>query len=103
MAIATIETIKRNDPVREAFSSCSSGHVPGAYYDTKGHALRAFDAALADFGYHLDCEAALADWAGDAGRNLVDVYVEDGDCVGYAVLYYFRMPSGRYEFVAYIA
>jgi hypothetical protein len=102
MTVATIETIKRDNPVREAFSGCSSGHVPGAYYDTKGHALRAFDAAIADFGYHLDREDC-SDWSGDAGRNLVDVYAEGGGRVGYAVMYYFRMPSGRYEFVCYIA
>ena len=94
-------TIKRDDPVREAFSGCSSGNVPGAYYETKGHALRAFDAALADFGYHLDREDNSA-WSGDEGRNTVDIYVEGGGCVGRAIIYYYRMESGRYEFVGYI-
>lgn len=94
-------TIKRNDPVREAFSSCSSGNVPGPYYETKGHALRAFDTALADFGYHLDT-ADNAAWSSDEGRHTVDIYNEDAECVGRAVFYYYRMPSGRWEFVAYI-
>lgn len=93
--------IKRNDPVRAAFSGCSTGNVPGPYYETKGHALRAFDAALAAHGYHLDCADHSA-WFSNEGRCEIDVYVEGGGCVGKAVISYYRMPSGRYEFVGYI-
>jgi len=102
MTIATVKTIKRNDPVREAFSGCSSGNGPDSYYDTKGHAIRAFDDVLADHGYHLDTMDCNA-WSGNEGRNTVDIYNEDAEFVGYAVFYYYRMESGRYEFVAYIA
>ena len=102
MTTATINTIRWDDPVREAFSGCSSGNGPNRYYKTKGHALRAYGAALADFGYHLD-PADRSDWSGDTGRNTVYIYVEGGGSVGYAVFHYYRMVSGRYEFVAYIA
>lgn len=76
-------TIRRDDPVRAAFAGCSSGNIPGLYYGTKGHALCAFDAALTDFGYHLD-HVDNAAWSNDA------------------VISYYRMPSGRYEFIGYI-
>jgi hypothetical protein len=95
-------TIRRGDPVREAFSGCSSGNGPGTYYETKGHALRAFDAALNDFGYHLD-HADNAAWSGDEGRHEVDVYTGQGEAAGFAVIYYHRMVTGRWEFVGYIA
>ena len=104
MPIATIETldmIRQDDPVRAAFSSCSSGNGYDRYYKTKGHALRAFDAALADFGYSLDAADNSA-WSGDAGRTMVDIYTGQGEYAGRAVFNYFRMPSGRYEFVGYI-
>ena len=94
-------SIKRNNPVREAFSGRSTGNAGVGYYETKGHALRAFNAALADYGYHLDC-ADDAAWSGDEGRNEVDVYYRHGGCVGHAVIYYYRMESGHYEFVGYI-
>ncbi len=105
MTTATINTIKRDDPVREAFSGCSSGNGPNRYYKTKGHALCAYDAALADFGYHFDRADNYA-WSGDEGRTTIDIYVGGGGCslcVGHAVIYYFRMESGRYEFIGYIA
>jgi hypothetical protein len=97
-----IDTIRRDDPVREAFSGCSTGSAGAGYYETKGHAIRAYDAALADFGYHFD-RADNSAWSGDEGRHEVDIYVEGGGCVGRAIVYYYRMESGRYEFVAYIA
>jgi hypothetical protein len=93
--------IKRNDPVREAFAACSSGNIPGYYYETKGHALRAFDAALADFGYHRG-HTDNSSWSGDSGRYVVGIYIEGGDCVGCAVFSYYRMDSGRWEFIGYL-
>ena len=97
-------TIRQDDPVREAFSSCSSGHVPGAYYETTSEALRAFDAALDNFDYHLDY-ADTAGWSGDKGRHEVGIYFDSHEGVvvaGFAVISYYRMPSGRYEFIGYI-
>ena len=94
-------TILRNDPVREAFSGRSTGNNGTGYYDTKGHALRAYNEALGEYGYHLD-NADNAAWSSDEGRHEVDVYDMYGYLVGRAILYYYRMPSGRYEFVGYL-
>lgn len=98
----TVAMIRWDDPVRAAFSGCSSGNGPNRYYETVNDALRAFDAALAECGYHLDCADNSA-WSNDEGRNTVSIFDEDANDVGYAVIYYYRMVSGRYEFVAYIA
>lgn len=95
-------TIKRDDPVREAFSSCSSGNIPGPYYATKGHALRAFNAALVEHGYCLDAADCHA-WSGDSGQIKVAVLTGQGEKAGSAVISYYKMPSGRYEFIGYLA
>jgi len=95
-------TILRTDPVREAFSSCSSGNSPGCYYETKGHALRAFDSALFDHGYMLDPAACNA-WSGDVGRATVAVLTGQGEEVGSAIFTYYRTESGRWEFIGYLA
>jgi len=94
--------IQQNHPVRKAFSGCSTGNSINCYYKTKGHAFCAYDEALADFGFHLDCVVNNA-WTGDEGRRTVDVYDSCNKHVGCAVFYYYRMPSGNYEFVAYLA
>jgi len=89
---------------REAFAGCSTG---SSYYETKGSAICAFDAELARWGLQLD-PYDLADFAGDTGRKMLDVCtIGDGhgehiDCVGHAVLSWFRMESGRYEFTGYL-
>lgn len=96
-------TIKAREPVREAFASRSSGNDRGAYYFTKGHAINAYDAALMEHGYRFDY-ADTQDLYGNEGRKLVRV-VRDGtdEQVATALLTWYRMPSGRYEFVGYIA
>ena len=99
---------------REAFAGCSTcskcsgcGKI-APYYETKGAAVCAFDAALAGHGFCLDPDG-LADFPGDGGRRMVDVYtIGDGHgdgikCVGVAVLFWYRMSSGRYEFTGYLA
>ncbi len=94
--------IKSKDAVREEFSGCSTC---SNYYDTKGHAIHAFDAVLKDFGYRLDCEQWL-DLNGNEGRVNWQVIEDIEDCprtVGCAVLSWYRMPSGRYEFIGYLA
>ena len=95
------KTIIVKHPVRELFAGCSTGSVRG-YYDTKGHAINAFDGALQTYALFLDRDD-LADFYGDAGRKTIDVYNEFGDCVGRAILSWYRMPSGRYEFTGYLA
>jgi len=97
--------IKANHPVREAFSGCSTGNARGAgrtgYYSTKGHAVNAFDAELQTFDLCLDRDD-LADFHGNEGRKTIAVHDEFGEEVGLAVFTWYRMPSGRYEFIGYL-
>jgi len=101
--MATIETIKTRHPVREDFAGRSTGSSNGSnYYSTKGHAINAFDAELQTYDLYLDRDD-LADFSGDDGRKIIDVYNELGKVVGRAVLSWYRMHSGRYEFTGYLA
>ena len=97
---------KADHPVREAFSGCSTGNMRGAgrtgYYSTKGYAVNAFDAELQTYNLCLD-RNDLSDFHGDAGRKVVEVHDELEHCVGRAVISWFRMESGRYEFIGYLA
>ncbi len=89
-------------PVREEFASCSSSNN---YYETKGDAVSTFDAVLREFGLRFD-NSQIIDMPGDNGRINIDVVAdvfECSKCVGCAVLSWYRMPSGRYEFVGYLA
>ncbi len=99
MAVAVI---KRDDPVREVFSGCSSGTRDAGYYNSRDGAIRAFDAALAGFDYHFD-RADNSAWSGTFGRREIDIYVDGGDCVGKAIIYYYRTESDRWEMIGYIA
>ena len=103
-----MKTIKAKDPVREAFAGCSSSN---SYYETKGHALSAFERALNDHGYCTDADAWFS-WSGDEGREILDVWESENDWadrkgssepVGRACISWYRMPSGRYEFTGYLA
>ena len=104
--MATVARIKANHPVREEFAGCSTGSPNGAgrtgYYSTKGHAVNAFDARLQTYNLCLD-RADTFDFPGDEGRKTIDVCDEFDHCVGQAVFTWHRMPSGRYEFVGYLA
>jgi len=92
--------IKASDiAVRNRFCDCSSRSV---YYETKGHAISAFDNALSGFGYRLADEVGNG-YAGNEGRAYVDVVDGKGIVSGCAVLVWYRMPSGRYEFTGYLA
>lgn len=84
--------------IREAFSGRSSSAY---YYPTKGHAINSFDGILQGFDLCLDREN-LIDFNGDEGRKAVDIHDEYGACVGHAVFTWYRLPSGRYEFIGYI-
>lgn len=103
-----MRTIKSRHAVREDFSANSSGAV---YYDSKGQAIDAFNATLADYGFYLD-PYDCGGWDGDEGRRVVTVRVEtDGPFdipgedtrVGYAHFTYYRMESGRWEIIGYLA
>lgn len=96
--VPIVNKIPARHPVRGAFAACSSRN---SYYDTKGHAISEFDAALAGFGLHLDCNDCMDlpydfSWATLAVLNAYDMIV------GYARLSWYRMESGRYEFTGYI-
>lgn len=101
-------TIRANHPVREAFAGCStcskcSGCERRApYYGTKGEAVSAFDAALRDHSYRFD-DAEFINLPGDDGRITPAVCDDEGKRVGFALLTWYRMPSGRYEVTGYLA
>lgn len=94
--------IKRNHPVRDAFAAKSTGNKGAGYYKSKGHALSAFDEVLHDFSYRLDFECHV-DMAGDEGRIRFNILDDSNNEVGTAVFTWYRMPSGNYEFIGYIA
>lgn len=98
--------IKSNHPVREDFAACSTGCQCGAgrtgYYGTKGDAVSAFEAALAGHSYRFDCDEFIS-LPGDDGRITPSVCDGERNRVGFAVLYWHRMPSGKYEFTGYLA
>lgn len=98
--------IRSNHPVREDFSGQSTGNMGFAgrtgYYRTKGQAVNTFDAALQAFDLCFSRDE-IHDYYGDEGRITVDVHDDRGNCVGYAVLSWYRMPSGNYEFIGYLA
>ncbi len=98
-------TIKSSHQVREDFSGQSTGNMGCAgrtgHYRTKSLAVNAFDGVLQ--GYDL-CFSRdeIHDYYGNEGRTIVDVHDDCGNCVGYAVLSWHRMPSGNYEFIGYL-
>ena len=102
MTFEVLETIKANHPVRGEFAECSTGSARGYYYHTKGGAINAFDGALAAYELCLDRDDLMF-FDGDEGRKTIDVHNEFKRTVGRAVLSWYRMPSGRYEFVGYLA
>lgn len=94
--------IRSGHEIRTAFSNCSTGSDDGCYYSTKGHAVNAFDGRLQSWDLCLD-RNDLSDFHGDAGRKFIEIHDEHGNCVGHALITWFRMQSGRYEFVGYIS
>ncbi len=101
-ANVTIETIVARHPVRNTFAARSSGNGHNSYYENKGQALNAFDAELQTYDVWFDRNDCLQ-LDGNDGRKNLAIVNEFGRCVGYAVLSWYRMPSGRYEFTGYIA
>ena len=95
-------TIKARHPVRAAFAGRSTNGKDVGYYETKGHAVNAFDAVLQDHDLSFDREA-LDGFNGNDGFVNLPVVNEFDDRVGSAMLSWYRMPSGRYEFTGYLA
>ena len=100
--------INAKHPIREQFAGCSVDGKIVDYYETKGHAICAFDDVLRDHDLRFDYADTQCLY-GDEGRKVCDVIpnVTGGfsiaDPVGTAVLYWYRMPSGRYEVTGYLA
>ena len=86
--------------IKNEFSNRSTGNDQGYYYQTKGHAVNAFDNVLKNHGLHLD--DTDSDFEGDSGRKVVNIYSDTG-LAGCAAMTWYRMPSGNYEFIGYIA
>ncbi len=98
-----ITTVKARHPVREELSGCSTGSG-GPYYPTKGDAISAYKSALAEWGLCFNPDD-LMDMPGDFGCVTIDVCNDELECsarVGSALLAWYRMPSGRYEFTGYL-
>lgn len=98
-------TIRSSHPICGEFADCSS---KDSYYDFKGEAVCAFDDALAAWGLQLDPDD-LSSFYGDEGRKRIEVQMvgtdDDvrGDVVGIAIIFWYRVPSGRWEFTGYLA
>jgi hypothetical protein len=86
--------------IREAFAGCSTTGR-NDYFVSKGHGVNYFDDVLRKFALAFD-ETEFADYSGDAGRVQRTIRDECLRPVGYAILSWYRMPSGRYEFTGYI-
>ena len=96
------DTIRAKHPVREEFAGYTTGCDGRGYYETKGHAVNAFDGALQGYDLCLDRDD-LADFYGDEGRKIIAVHDEFHRLVGWAIISWYRMPSGNYEFTGYLA
>jgi hypothetical protein len=110
--------IRSTATVREDFAGKSTGGLDGShpdrrtgYYGSKGAGVRAFGEALEVYGLQFDPDDFL-DLSGCEGRISINVHVvrDDEDecidkapCVGRAILSWYRMPSGNYEFTGYLA
>jgi hypothetical protein len=94
--------IKQNHPVRAAFAGRSTDGKRVGFYETKGHAVDAFDAELRAFDLCFDPNEIM-DLNGDTGWRTIPVVNRDYEDSGFAVISWYRMPSGRYEFTGYLA
>ena len=95
-------TIKSRDPVRSKFAGCSTGNAGVGYYENKGFAIAAFNAALRNYALHLD-DYDCMELHDNEGRTTIAIYDDCGVVTGRAVLSWFRMCTGRYEVIGYIA
>ena len=86
-------------PIRNAFAGVSSSND---YFSTKGHGINAFDAELQSHNLSFDRKFTF-DLNGDRGRALIPIVNDYDSVVGQALIAWYRMPSGRYEIVGYIA
>ena len=101
-------TITLKNRLRQDFAACSTGSPIGdcggrvGYYETKGHAVSAFCNALSRYDLSLVTEDWV-DFNGDSSRTTLGIYSEEKGRCALAVISWYRMSSGCYEFVGYIA
>ena len=104
-------TIRASHPVREDFAGVSTdGSGCSSYFETKGHAVRAYEKVLDTYGLCFNPDDFMQ-MPGDDGRITIDIWIVSGrdddyfhDCVGHALLMWHRMDhSGHYELTGYIA
>lgn len=88
--------------IRGDFAGQSTGSVHGDYYGTKSRAINAFSGVLQCYDLCLDRDD-LSDFHGDEGRKAIAVHDEFKRLVGWAIISWYRMPSGNYEFTGYLA
>lgn len=93
--------ITAKHPVRSKLAGLSSSNN---YYATKGAALQAADEVLKEYGW----TTGVCNPLGDEGRELVAIGpADDEGCLkseeGLLAFSWYRMPSGRYEIVMYLA
>jgi len=86
--------------IRNEFCDKSTGK--GNVYETKGHAVYAFESVLIHYELHFDSNDFM-DLRNDEGRMAIYIINNENKCVGCAVITWYRYPSGRYEFIGYIA
>ena len=91
--------------IRNEFASLSTGSKNGKYYETKGEGVNRFDDFLQQNDLYLTRAGfeLCSGWNGDEGRKTIDIVDENDVSQGCAVFSWFRMESGRYEFIGYIA
>jgi len=91
--------IKRNHPARKQI-----GELP-VYHDSKGALVQAVDAVLNEHGWRLDYTQTMSLYGDDGGGayTIFDNVDEPTEEIGWIVIHWHRMPSGRYELTSYIA
>ena len=93
LAEQLVKTIKRNHPIREQVSQCSTG----VYYPQyKDYFAKVVD--ILDF-YGLDVEVPII--YNENGRGFVNVE-NNGTVIGGLVYTWYRMPSSNWEMIGYL-
>ena len=97
---------------RNDVCGCSTGSVNTfyntgrtEYYDWKGQAVNSVDAVLQGHNLCIDRDelGEANRFGGDAGRETFTIRDDRNGCAGTLVCVYYRMSSGKYEFIFYIA
>lgn len=95
---AIVNTIPAKHPVRERVAGCSSGPK---YYFSKGEIIDTLNRAVSPYALELEPDDCI-DMPNNDGHKIIGVNNANGRCVGNVWVSWYRMPSGRYELIAYI-